>query len=157
MKKGKLAVLAAALGASLALTSCGSAEVTEKTIEKSEYSNPIVQFREDDGTIIYGGDPSVLVDGDTVYLYTGHDMSSDKQVEEKTYNIPEYFCYSTKDLKTWKQEGVVMNMKDVAWTRDNTAAWAAQVMKHPRAPLSISESRSSAALSRSPRPRTGTT
>lgn len=130
MKKGKLAVLAAALGASLALTSCGSAEVTEKTIEKSEYSNPIVQFREDDGTIIYGGDPSVLVDGDTVYLYTGHDMSSDKQVEEKTYNIPEYFCYSTKDLKTWKQEGVVMNMKDVAWTRDNTAAWAAQVMKH---------------------------
>ncbi len=26
----------------------------------------------------YGGDPSVLVDGDTVYCYVGHDTSSNE-------------------------------------------------------------------------------
>ena len=44
--------------------------------------------------LIYGGDPSVLVDGDTVYLYTGHDASTDKEVADSVYNIPEYLCYS---------------------------------------------------------------
>lgn len=76
------------------------------------------------GNPIYGGDPSILVDGDTVYLYVGHDVS-----QTEAYNIPEYCVYSTKDLKNWKYHGPVMNMKDVSWgARD--AAWAGQVMKY---------------------------
>lgn len=43
--------------------------------------------------------------------------------------MPDYLCYSTQDLKEWKYEGVVMNMKDVAWS-DDGSAWAAQVTKH---------------------------
>ena len=58
------------------------------------------------GERIYGGDPSVLVDGDTVYLYTGHDASTDEQVANSVYEIPEYLCYSsTPDLVNWKSEG----------------------------------------------------
>lgn len=80
-----------------------------------------------DGTYIYGGDPSALVDGDTVYLYTGHDTA----VREE-YVIPEYLCYSSTDLVNWKEEGVVMkaDKATVTWASTNTSAWAAQVAKH---------------------------
>lgn len=93
--------------------------------------NPLVGNGKD-GTYIYGGDPSVLVDGDTVYLYTGHDTSSDSDVARAIYRIGEYLCYSTKDMVNWKSEGVVMkaDTKTVPWAKDSSAAWASQVAKH---------------------------
>ena len=66
-------------------------------LAKSQNGNPLVG-NSSDGTYIYGGDPSVLVDGDTVYLYTGHDVSTDDQVNSAEYNIPEYLCYSSTDI-----------------------------------------------------------
>ena len=96
----------------------------------SDFTNPIVQKRDENGDIVFGGDPAVLVDGDTVYLYTGHDASTDAEVASATYNIPEYLCYSSQDLITWKSEGVVMEMKDVSWANGSTSAWAAQTVKH---------------------------
>lgn len=92
-------------------------------IEKSEFGNPIGGFN-DKGELTYGGDPAVLVDGDTVYLYTGHDVAV-----TESYVIPEYQCYSTKDMVNWTYEGVVMSMKDVTWG-DKASAWAGQVAKH---------------------------
>lgn len=77
----------------------------------------------------YGGDPAAFVDGDTVYAYTGHDISTDAEVDRGIYNIPEYLCYSTKDLVNWNYEGVVMKMTDVSWG-DAKSAWAGQVVKH---------------------------
>ena len=129
------------LGAALLLTACNgmgdpftssnkNVEVTDVALTKSAYCNPIIRLKDDKGRIIYGGDPAVYVDGDTVYLYTGHDMSTDKEVEERSYHIPEYLCYSSKDLKTWNPEGVVMNMHDVEWAKDSKSAWASQVIKH---------------------------
>ncbi|MCR5101784.1 MAG: family 43 glycosylhydrolase, partial [Butyrivibrio sp.] len=111
------------------ISGCGSSnKLTETEISKSPVSNPIVG-NSSTGDFLYGGDPSVLVDGDTVYLYTGHDASSDAEVNKAIYNIPEYLCYSSKDLITWNYEGSVMNMKDVSWG-DKTSAWASQVAKH---------------------------
>ena len=92
-------------------------------IEKSLFGNPIGGF-DAEGKLTYGGDPAILVDGDTVYLYTGHDISP-----TSSYMIPEYQCYSTKDLINWTYEGVVMSMKDVKWG-NIAAAWAGQVAKH---------------------------
>ncbi len=100
------------------------------TLEKSAYGNPIIRLTDEKGDRIYGGDPAVYVDGDTAYLYTGHDMSTDVEVSEAAYHIPEYFCYSSKDLLTWTPEGVVMNMRDVSWAKDHISAWASQVTKH---------------------------
>lgn len=100
-------------------------------LEKCISGNPIAGTS-DTGDFTYGGDPSVLVDGDTVYLYTGHDISTDGEVGRRVYNIPEYLCYSSKDLKQWKAEGVVMTLstKNVSWVRDSSSAWASQVTKH---------------------------
>lgn len=92
-------------------------------IEKSQGGNAIAGF-DGEGNLTYGGDPNVLVDGDTVYLYVGHDTSV-----TDAYVIPEYLCYSSKDLVNWEYHGVVLTMRDVKWA-DNSSAWAAQVAKH---------------------------
>lgn len=107
----------------------GSGSTADVVLDKSAGGNPLVG-QSDTGDFIYGGDPSVLVDGDTVYLYTGHDVSNDDEVASATYNIPEYLCYSSTDMIEWKPEGVVMDMDDVSWASGNTSAWASQVVKH---------------------------
>lgn len=93
------------------------------SIQKSTGGNPIGGF-DADGKLTYGGDPSVMVDGETLYLYVGHDVAANE-----SYVIPEYLCYSTKDMVTWNYEGVVLKMSDVSWAEKNSA-WAGQVAKH---------------------------
>ncbi len=59
-----------------------AATLTETVLAKDTAGNPV--FTADaDGKLIYGADPSVLVDGDTVYLYAGHDESTDSEVSRK--------------------------------------------------------------------------
>lgn len=105
--------------------------VTEIVLPKDTAGNPV--FTSDaSGKIVYGADPSVLVDGDTVYLYAGHDESSDSEAGRKIYNQKEYICYSTKDMKTWQPEGSVMKVStdEVTWARDSSSGWASQVTKY---------------------------
>lgn len=129
-------ILALLLAAVLALTlfGCGGepaatepseteSKIAPIEIEKSLHGNPIAGFNEN-GDIAYGGDPSALVVGDTLYLYTGHDTAPGE-----SYVIPEYLCYSTKDMVNWNYEGVVFAMKDVSWA-DRNSAWAGQVARH---------------------------
>jgi hypothetical protein len=126
MKKSTNHVQAAVLLAfamTMTLTGCGQQEPVEMELTKTAASNPMVGAAD----LTYGGDPSILVDGDTVYLYTGHDASSDEEVDSSIYNIPEYLCYSSADLVNWKSEGVVMTMDTVSWASDDTSAWASQV------------------------------
>ncbi len=92
-------------------------------IAKSQGGNPVIGF-DDANNLTYGGDPSALVVNDTLYLYVGHDISTND-----SYVIPEYLCYSTKDMKEWKYEGVVLKMTDVSWA-DKNSAWAGQVARH---------------------------
>jgi len=131
MGKRILALILAVLAA-LSLFGCDTAPpATEPsvkpgeaiTIAKSTGGNPIGGF-DADGNLVYGGDPSVMIDGDTLYLYVGHDISAGNN-----YVIPEYLCYSTQDMVTWKYEGVVLSMQDVTWA-DRSSAWAGQVAKH---------------------------
>lgn len=94
---------------------------------KCTTGNPIGGY-DTEGNLIYGGDPAVLVDGDTVYMYQGHDASK----SGTAYEIPEWQCYSTKDLVNWKYEGVIMkaDKKSIPWAKDEISAWAGQVAKH---------------------------
>lgn len=100
-------------------------ENTEETvIQKSPGGNPILGF-DADGKRFYGGDPAAMADGDTVYLYVGHDTASGN-----SYVMPEWAVYSSKDMKNWKYENVVMKATDISWRNDNNSAWASQVIKH---------------------------
>lgn len=130
----------------VSLTACGSEDLDslvikeesvnveegEVALEKSTGGNPIVGNSLQMPEITYGGDPSILVDGDTVYLYVGHDESTEEQVEKKIYNMKEYLCFSTKDLKAWKSEGTVFQVSTdaVKWAQNSSSSWASQVAKH---------------------------
>lgn len=135
--KHKLAALLLSAAALLMLAACGGSvsngesqepsdstpEITPISIEKSLAGNPIGGF-DDEGALTYGGDPSALVVGDTLYLYVGHDTAAGN-----SYVIPEYLCYSTKDMIDFTYEGVVLSMADVSWA-DRNSAWAGQVARH---------------------------
>ena len=98
-------------------------KLEDVVVEKSQYQNPVTGLN-NEGKVVYGGDPAAIVDGDTVYLYTGHDTA-----RSESYLIPEYQCYSSKDMINWNYEGIVMKMKDVTWA-DKNAAWASQAIKY---------------------------
>lgn len=95
----------------------------EIILDRTEVSNPILSSYPN-GDVLYGGDPSVMVEGDTVYLYTGRDIPIDlSQVDSKGnkvqdgYYMFEWQCYTTKDLKNWKYEGVIMSAdkESITW------------------------------------------
>jgi hypothetical protein len=72
---------------------------------------------------IFTADPSPLVVGDTLYLYSGHDEAG----EGELFNIAEWVAYSTTDMQHWTFHGPVMKPTDFAWAvRD---AWASQAIK----------------------------
>ena len=98
----------------------------EIELPKTVCSNPIGGY-DADGNLRYGGDPAILVEGDTVYLYTGHDVAVGEG-----YSITEWLCYSTKDLMNWNYEGVIMgaDKQSITWANTGTDAWAAQVAKY---------------------------
>ena len=129
MKKKRVLALLGALAvlSSIAVggTVMAGAEDTPREIvlEKSDSGNPMLGF-DANGDILYGGDPSILVDGDTVYCYVGHDAS-----DGEYYSMPDRRCYSTTDMKTWKYESTIMTMQDISWRNDNVSAWASQVAK----------------------------
>lgn len=134
MQKKKLLASALSLAMVVTMLPAGATNVVqaadtpkEKILAKSA-SNPLINIPGDtEGTYRYGGDPSVLVDGDTVYLYVGHDTSS-----KESYFIPEWDCYSSTDLKSWKFESTIMkaDKESVTWANTGTDAWAGQVAKY---------------------------
>ena len=108
----------------LSVTSVFSAEIKEITIEKSKSGNPFLGF-DKNGDLMYGGDPSILVDGDTVYAYVGHDASS-----QENYYMPDWHCYSSKDMLEWKYEGEILSNSEISWANDKFSSWASQVYKY---------------------------
>lgn len=83
-------------------------------------NNPIVK-EDDKGNRVYAGDPAAIVVDDTVYLFCGHDTSA-----TNNYYMPEWLCYSSKDMVNWKYEGVPMTAADFSWGKASDA-WAGEV------------------------------
>ncbi|NLX26928.1 MAG: family 43 glycosylhydrolase, partial [Lentisphaerae bacterium] len=75
-------------------------------------------------TDAFTADPAALVVGDTVYVYVGHDTAS----PGGWFNMPEWLCYSSKDMKSWTAHGPVLAAKDFEGANAG-AAWAAQVVE----------------------------
>ena len=71
----------------------------------------------------FTADPAALVVGDTVYLYAGQDEARPGQ----HYTMHKWVVYSSKDMKTWKDEGSPLKAKDFKWAAGD--AWASQVIE----------------------------
>lgn len=106
----------------LILVACGQ-EASQKTFVFE--GNPLVRD-------CYTADPAPMVSSDgRLYVYCGHDECfEDKPGYEGKYgfNITEWLCYSTEDMVTWTDHGVIMKPTDFSWAIGE--AWASQVMEY---------------------------
>lgn len=69
-------------------------------------------------------DPAALVQGDTLWLYTGHDFAGG----QKGYKLKEWCVFSTTDLKNWTEYPTPLKVSDFTWDKTG-AAYAAEVTK----------------------------
>ena len=75
-------------------------------------------------TDFFTADPAVTVIGNTVYAYVGQDAAS----VGGWFNMPNWLCYSSTDMKSWKAHGPVLSAKDFVNAYPG-ASWAAQVVE----------------------------
>jgi len=75
-------------------------------------------------TDFFTADPAMTVIGNTVYAYVGQDAAS----VGGWFNMPNWLCYSTTDMKNWKAHGPVLAAKDFE-NAYSGASWAAQVVE----------------------------
>ena len=73
---------------------------------------------------VFTADPAALVDGDTVWLYTGHDEAPNNDV---FFEMHDWLAFSSMDLINWKEHGPIMRADDFEWATGN--AWASHMVK----------------------------
>lgn len=114
----------------LALTACGGNRSSAGSGDSADTlktfvfnGNPIVRDK-------FTADPAPLVHDGRLYLYVGHDEwyeGQDSASGGKEFNITEWLCYSTDDMKTWTDHGSVLRPTDFKWAVGE--AWASQVVE----------------------------
>lgn len=72
---------------------------------------------------VYTPDPAPVVDGDTLWVFTGHDMGG------SYFTMPDWQVLSTKDMKTWTNHGTVLKTDVFSWAKQGNDAWASQAIK----------------------------
>ncbi len=77
----------------------------------AQNQNPIINS-------MYSADPSARVFGDTLWVYPSHDKD-----DALSFSMEDYHTFSTTDMKTWTDHGVIFNpTKQTEWAKE--AAWA---------------------------------
>ena len=97
----------------LILSACGE---KSNEVKFTSEGNPVVMDK-------FTSDPAPMVHNGRLYLYVGHDEAEEGQ----DFNITEWLCYSTKDMKTWTDHGSVLKPTDFSWGVGE--AWASQVVE----------------------------
>ncbi len=82
----------------------------------------------------YTADPSPLVVGDTLFLFTSHDASPEDipDLNEKSsagFFMYDWLLWSTTDMVNWTEHGAVASLKDFAWRSRDNGAWAIQTVE----------------------------
>jgi beta-xylosidase len=82
----------------------------------------------------YTADPSPMVVGDTLFLYTSHDASPEDIPDLNEKNSAGFFMYdwllwSTTDMVNWTEHGAVASLKEFPWRERENGAWAIQTVE----------------------------
>jgi beta-xylosidase len=80
--------------------------------------NPIIRHT-------YTADPTAIVHGGVVYLYTGHDEAPPGTYD---YVMNEWLCFSSSDLVTWTEHPVPLSAKGFQWSSGR--AYASKVIEY---------------------------
>ncbi|MBR5300179.1 MAG: family 43 glycosylhydrolase [Bacteroidales bacterium] len=113
----KTRILSLAALALLAATSCNNTKDTSVHQSMYDLNMPIIQTK-------YTADPSPIVIGDTLYLYTSHDDD-----HGENFIMKDWLLYTTTDMVNWQDRGAVASLRDFKWYRNNNGAWAQQVVE----------------------------
>ncbi|MBD1428664.1 family 43 glycosylhydrolase [Sphingobacterium litopenaei] len=84
-------------------------EKGDRYVFKSK-GNPIIQHH-------YTADPAALVQGDTLWMYVGHDFAGG----QRGYVMKDWLVYSTTDMKTWTEYPVPLKIEDFTWAKSGDA------------------------------------
>ncbi len=80
--------------------------------------NPLV-------THMYTADPTARVFNDTLYVFPSTDIVCEEGKGENGFCMPSYNVFSSTDLTTWKDHGLIIDQTDVPWGRkDGFGMWA---------------------------------
>lgn len=72
--------------------------------------NPIITHH-------FTADPAALVEGDTLWLFAGHDFAGG----QKGYKMKDWLVFSTTDMKNWTEYPVPMKISDFTWAKSGDA------------------------------------
>jgi beta-xylosidase len=72
----------------------------------TQSQNPFVKH-------IFTADPSAHVFDGKMYVYPSHDRD-----DAKGFDMTDYHVFSSSDLKTWEDHGVVLDIKNVPWAKE---------------------------------------
>ncbi|NML66580.1 family 43 glycosylhydrolase [Hymenobacter sp. RP-2-7] len=112
----RLLLQTSTLGLAGLLLAAGPALAQAAAPSPAASGNPFIKTK-------YTADPAALVQGNLVYLYTGHDEAPAPQ---ERYVMHEWLCFSSPDMVTWTEHPVPLKVSDFAWAKDD--AWASQVI-----------------------------
>lgn len=73
---------------------------------------------------VFTADAAALVQGDTVYLYTGHDQAPNNDV---FFQMHDWLVFSSRDMKNWTEHGPIMRATDFTWATGD--AWASHMVE----------------------------
>lgn len=74
------------------------------------HGNPIFTHK-------YTADPAAIVEGDTLWLYTGHDFAGG----QRNYKMKDWCVFSTTDMKNWTEYPVPLKITDFTWAHSGDA------------------------------------
>ena len=82
----------------------------------------------------YTADPSPMVVGDTLFLYTSHDASPEdiRDPNEKSsagFFMYDWLLWSTTDMVNWTEHGACASLKEFSWRSRENGAWAIQTVE----------------------------
>ena len=82
----------------------------------------------------YTADPSPIVVGDRLFLFTSHDASPEDipDVNEKSsagFFMYDWLLWSTTDMVNWTEHGAVASLKDFSWRSRENGGWAIQTVE----------------------------
>lgn len=72
--------------------------------------NPIIRDK-------HTADPAVLVKGDTLWLFAGHDMNGN----QRNYVMSDWLLYSTTDMRHWTEHPSPLHIDDFKWAKSKQA------------------------------------
>jgi beta-xylosidase len=73
---------------------------------------------------VFTADAAAMVDGDTVWLYTGHDEAPNNDV---FFEMHDWLAFSSRNMQDWTEHGPIMKAVDFKWATGQ--AWASHMVK----------------------------